>query len=53
MPAKEKIMHIFYTQHAATRSQQRGIPPIVSTWLLDYGEEIYDGHGGIVRCFTP
>ena len=53
MPAKEKIMHISYTQHAATRSQQRGIPPLVSTWLLDYGEEIYDGHGGIVRCFTP
>jgi hypothetical protein len=45
-------MHITYTDHAATRSQQRGIPPLISNWLLDYGEEIYDGRGGVVRCFT-
>lgn len=42
-----------YTDHARARSQQRGIPPLISTWLLDYGHEIYDGHGGVVRCFTP
>lgn len=42
-----------YTNHANIRSQQRGIPPLVSDWLLDFGDEIYDGHGGVVRYFTP
>lgn len=42
-----------YTAHAQRRSQQRGIPPLISHWLLDYGEEQFDGHGGIVRYFTP
>lgn len=46
-------MNAVYTDHATTRAQQRGIPPLISNWLLDYGDEIYDGHGGIVRCFTP
>jgi hypothetical protein len=53
MPAKEKFMQMSYTSHAEIRSQQRGIPPLISNWLLDYGDEIYDGHGGVVRCFTP
>lgn len=42
-----------YTSHASLRSQQRGIPPLVSEWLMDYGDEVYDGHGGVVRYFTP
>lgn len=42
-----------YTNHANIRSQQRGIPPLVSEWLMDYGTEVYDGHGGVVRYFTP
>lgn len=42
-----------YTNHANIRSQQRGIPPLVSDWLLDFGDEVYDGHGGVVRYFTP
>ncbi len=42
-----------YTNHASLRSQQRGIPPLVSEWLLDFGDEAYDGHGGVVRYFTP
>lgn len=42
-----------YTNHASLRSQQRGIPPLVSEWLMDYGTEVYDGHGGVVRYFTP
>lgn len=41
------------TKHAAKRSQQRGIPPLVRHWLLDYGEENFDGHGAIVRYFSP
>ena len=54
MPAKEKTMpNTFHTHHATTRSQQRGIPPLISNWLLDYGEEVFDGHGGVIRYFTP
>jgi hypothetical protein len=41
------------TTHADIRAQQRGVPPLVLNWLLDYGEEIFDGHGGVVRYFTP
>lgn len=41
------------TQHAAKRSPQRGIPPLVQHWLLDYGEENFDGHGAIGRYFSP
>ena len=40
------------TKHAHIRSQQRGIPPLVRIWLQDYGEEKFDGHGGIIRYFT-
>jgi hypothetical protein len=40
------------TQHAAKRSQQRGIPPLVQNWLLDYGEENFNERGLIVRFFT-
>lgn len=40
------------TRHAEVRAQQRGIPPLVMNWLLDYGEESFDGHGGVVRYFT-
>jgi len=45
-------MHAQYTEHAATRSQQRGIPRLVIDWLAGYGEEIYDGRGGVVRFFS-
>ena len=39
------------TRHADTRSQQRGIPPLVSQWLDQYGREEYDGRGGIRLYF--
>lgn len=42
-----------YTNHAAVRSQQRGIPPIITDWLIDYGDEEFNGHGCIVRYFSP
>ena len=45
-------MQIDYTTHARNRSQQRGIPPLITSWLLDYGKEEYDGHGAVVRFFT-
>ena len=38
--------------HAAKRAQQRGIPPLIEQWLDQYGEELYDGHGGIIRYFS-
>jgi hypothetical protein len=41
------------TLHALHRAQQRGVPPLVMHWLLDYGEETFDGHGGVVRYFSP
>jgi hypothetical protein len=41
------------TLHALHRAQQRGVPPLVMNWLLDYGEETFDGHGGVVRYFSP
>lgn len=41
------------TDHAQKRAQQRGVPPLVMHWLLDYGEEAFDGHGGVVRYFSP
>ena len=52
MPARETIMQIPYTDHAAIRSQQRGIPPLISGWLIDYGDEVFDGHGGVIRYFS-
>jgi hypothetical protein len=27
-------------------------PPLISNWLIDYGEEVFDGRGGVVRYFT-
>ena len=41
-----------YTKHAAVRSQQRGISTIISDWLILYGNEEYDGRGGVVRYFS-
>ncbi len=41
-----------YTNHAAVRSQQRGIPSVISDWLIAYGDEEFDGHGGVVRYFS-
>lgn len=52
VPARDKEMLTTYTNHAAIRSQQRGIPPLVSDWLIDYGNEEFNGHGGVVRYFS-
>ena len=38
--------------HAATRAQQRCIPPLVDQWLDQFGEERYDGHGGLLKFFS-
>jgi hypothetical protein len=41
-----------YSLHAARRAQQRGVPPLIADWLLNYGEEQFDGRGAIVRYFS-
>ena len=40
------------TRHAQMRMQQRGIPPLIEQWLDEFGEEQYDGHGGVRRYFS-
>lgn len=40
------------TLHAAVRAQQRCIPPLVESWLLDFGEAEFDGRGGVIRYFS-
>lgn len=40
------------TKHAEVRRQQRCIPPLIDQWLDQYGEERYDGRGGIIRFFS-
>ena len=45
-------MNASFTTHATVRSQQRGVPPLISNWLIDYGNEVFDGHGGVVRYFS-
>jgi predicted SnoaL-like aldol condensation-catalyzing enzyme len=45
-------MEPVFSRHASHRAQQRGVPPLISNWLIDYGEEVFDGRGGVVRYFT-
>ncbi len=40
------------TRHALIRSQQRSIPPLIMDWLKLFGEEDFDGQGGIRRYFS-
>lgn len=41
-----------HTKHGRIRAQQRGVPPLIELWLLDYGEAVHDGHGGVNRFFS-
>lgn len=40
------------SHHAGVRAQQRAVPPMILDWLLDYGNESYDHHGGVIYAFT-
>jgi hypothetical protein len=31
--------------------QQRGVPPLIVEWLLQYGAVVYDHHGARIRFF--
>jgi len=39
------------TRHAQARMQQRAIRPEVLEWLLQFGREAFDHHGGVVLYF--
>src|SRR3954469_8185019 len=41
-----------YTEHAAVRAQQRGVPPLIEQWLDEFGEEEFDGRGAGVKYFS-
>lgn len=41
-----------FSEHARSRAQQRGIPPLIEEWLDEFGEAQYDGRGGVVRYFS-
>ncbi|MDO8177006.1 MAG: hypothetical protein Q7T62_02065 [Undibacterium sp.] len=45
-------MHATQTFYARVLPQQRGVPPLIQNWLLDYGAEEFDGNGGVVRFFS-
>ena len=40
------------TQHAQLRMQQRAIPPLVEQLLDEFGEQRFDGHGGVIYYFS-
>lgn len=40
------------SQHAISRSQKRAVPPIVFDWLEQFGEQQFDGHGGVIKYFS-
>ena len=40
------------TAHAEVRKHQRGVPRVIFDWLEEFGEEHFDGHGGIVCYFN-
>lgn len=40
-----------FSNHASTRMQQRGIPPLIVDLLLLYGVEEHDGRGAVRRYF--
>ena len=45
-------MKLISTVHAGVRAQQRGIPLLIQNWLMDYGEEQFDGRGAVIRYFS-
>lgn len=40
------------SKHAEVRSQQRGVPSQISQWLVYFGDEVFDGRGGVIRYFS-
>ncbi len=44
-------MDMILTKHAATRQQQRCLPPLIVNWLNEFGVTAHDHHGGEVLFF--
>ena len=44
-------MNTQISHHAATRQQQRGIPPLIMEWLSNYGACRHDHRGAEIRYF--
>lgn len=42
----------YQSNHAVRRAQQRCIPSLAEQWLEEFGEEEFDGRGGIRRYFS-
>jgi hypothetical protein len=40
------------SRHAMIRKQQRAIPPLIDSWLDEFGEEEHDGHGAVRVYFS-
>jgi hypothetical protein len=40
------------TSHGSKRCQQRGLSPLVIDCLRQFGEEVYDHNGCVIRHFT-
>jgi hypothetical protein len=43
---------IRFTDHAAVRMQQRGIPPWFLDLLVCHGKTTYDGHGAVLKSVS-
>jgi hypothetical protein len=39
------------SHHGSTRCQQRGLSPLVTDCLLEFGEDVYDHNGCVIRHF--
>jgi hypothetical protein len=39
------------SKHARHRMQQRGIPPLILSWLLQFGKPRYDHRGCVIYYF--
>ena len=40
-----------YSEHARIRMQQRGVPPLIIEWLVQYGATVHDHRGARIRYF--
>jgi hypothetical protein len=50
-PGKIDGTLVLTSKHASRRMQQRGIPPWVVTWLVEFSQIRYDHRGGIMYYF--
>lgn len=44
-------MKTHLSHHAEIRAQQRGLPPVIVEWLLEFGTVTHDHHGAEIHHF--